>query len=181
MRLFVAIPLPEDVRLELARLSGGVPGARWTPVDNLHVTLRFIGEADGGQFADIAAALGAVDGAGFELQLASVGQFGARRRARVLWAGVGPSEALARLQGRIEAALRGTGLAPEPRKYHPHVTLARLKGAPAERVGRYLVDHGGYESRQFTAETFVLFQSFLGQAGAIHQPEVTYPLLVAAQ
>ncbi len=180
MRLFVAIPLPEDVRLELARLSAGVPGARWTPVDNLHLTLRFIGEVDGGRFDDIVVALGAVDGAGFELQLASVGRFGTRRRARVLWAGVHPSEAVVRLQARIETALRGAGLAPEPRKFHPHVTLARLKGAPTERIDRYLADHGPYQSRPFAAESFVLFQSFLGQGGAMHQPEVTFPLPLPA-
>ncbi len=179
MRLFVAIPLPEDVRHDLARLCAGVPGARWTPVENLHLTLRFIGEADGGQFHDIAAALGAVDGTRFGLQLATVGQFGDRRRARVLWAGVRPNQALDRLQARIESAVRRAGMAPEPRKFHPHVTLARLqgaRGAQAGRVGRYLIDHGAYQSGPFTATDFVLFQSFLGQAGAIHQPEVTFPL-----
>ncbi len=176
MRLFVAIPLPEDVRHDLARLGAGVPGARWTPVENLHLTLRFIGEADGGQCHDIAAALGAVDGAAFDLQLAAVGRFGDRHRARVLWAGVRSSDALDHLQAKIERAVRRAGFAVEPRKFHAHVTLARLQGAPAGRVERYLIDHGAYQSRRFPVAEFVLFQSFLGQAGAIHQPEGTFPL-----
>ncbi len=176
MRLFVAIPLPEDVRHDLSQLCAGMPGAHWTPVENLHLTLRFIGEADGGQYHDIAAALGAVDDAAFDLQLAAVGRFGDRRRARVLWAGVRSSEALDHLQAKIERAVRRAGIAVEPRKFHAHVTLARLQGAPAGRVERYLINHGAYQSRPFPVADFVLFQSFLGQAGAIHQPEVTFPL-----
>ena len=161
MRLFVAIPLPDAVRHDLARLCAGVPGARWTPAENLHLTLRFIGDVDGGRYHDVAAALGAVDGAAFDLQLTAVGRFGDRRRARVLWAGVRPSAALINLQAKIERAVRRAGFAVEPRKFHAHVTLARLLGAPAGRVERYLIDHDAYQSRRFPVADFVLFQSFL--------------------
>lgn len=183
MRLFVAIPLPADVRQSLALLCAGVPGARWTSAENLHLTLCFIGEVDGGRYHDVAGALGAVattlgaDGtAGPTLQLATVGQFGDRRRARVLWAGVRPNAALARLQARIEGAVRQAGLAVERRKFHAHVTLARLKGAPSNRVDRYLADHSAYQSRPFPMTEFVLFQSLLSQTGAIHHPEITFSL-----
>ena len=176
MRLFVAIPLPADVRQALALICNGVPGARWTPVENLHLTLRFIGAVDGGQFHDIATALGAVDGAGFAMQLATVDRFGERGRARVLWVGVRPNARLADLQARIERAVRRAGLAVEHRKFHAHVTLARLSGGSSDRVERYLIDHGLYQSRSFPVTDFVLFQSSLGQTGAIHHAEITFPL-----
>ena len=174
MRLFVAIPLPEDLSEDLGRICAGVPGAKWVSPENLHITLRFIGEVDGATFQDIAAALGGVAGDRFELRLDGVGQFGDRRRVRTLWAGLEPSEPLKQLQGRIETALQGSGLEPERRKFHAHVTLARLKNAPLDRAARYLADHSAYRSRSFSVDGFVLFQSHLGSAGAIYRPEVEY-------
>ena len=132
VRLFVAIPLPDAVRHDLARLCAGVPGARWTPAENLHLTLRFIGEADGGRYHDIAAALGAVDGAAFDLQLAAVGRFGDRRRARVLWAGVRPSESLINLQAKIERAALPLGIDP-PRRPACRWRTDRVRPSPRQR------------------------------------------------
>ncbi len=180
MRLFVAIPLPDDIRAGLARLAGGVPGAKWVAAENMHLTLRFIGEVDGGGVADIAAALGRLGGAGLRLQLQGVGQFGDRRRARVLWAGMERSEPLLRLQARIETTLQGSGLEPERRKFHPHITLARLKGAPMARVTRYLTEHGGYRSRPFTADAFALIESRRGGDGAAYRTVVEFPLSAPA-
>ena len=176
MRLFVAIPLPPDVRLVLAGLSGGVPGAGWLPAENLHLTLRFLGELDDHLFEDVCHGLSQVGGEAFALELAGVGHFGDRRQARVLWAGVRPSEALARLRGRVERALQNCGLPREERRFHPHVTLARLRGAPVERVGRFFVEHGCYASRPFRVENFALFSSHPGYGQSVYRAEVEYPL-----
>ena len=105
MRLFVAVALPAAERQRLALIGGGVPGARWLPAGNLHLTLRFIGEADGHAFQDITAALQEIDAAAFDLRLSGVGYFGDKRRVRVLWAGVDGNDELRALQQRVETAL----------------------------------------------------------------------------
>ncbi|MDP6708847.1 MAG: RNA 2',3'-cyclic phosphodiesterase [Alphaproteobacteria bacterium] len=180
IRLFVAIPLPEAVRSQLMSLCAGVRGARWSPQENMHLTLRFIGEVEEPELADIAGALSMVGGSAFPLVLKGVGQFGDRRRARVLWAGVAASEALLRLQRRTESQLQRAGIAPEGRRYSPHVTLARLNNVGLDRVAPFLVEHGRFETLPFEVDRFVLYSSHLGQAGAIHTPEAEYPLEAAA-
>ena len=176
MRLFVAIALPEDLRARLTRLQQGVPAARWVDPDNLHLTLRFIGEADGGQAHDVDAALTQVRAVRFELTLAGVGCFGQGRKARALWAGVAPTPELDRLQSRVEQAVQAAGFAPEGRKFKPHVTLARFKGDPGHRLDDYLAHHAAVRAESFEAREFVLYSSLLAQAGAIHTSEAVYPL-----
>jgi 2'-5' RNA ligase len=176
MRLFIAVELPEAVRGRLAALGGGVPGARWTAMDNLHLTLRFMGEVAGPALEDLAAALDGLTGPSFELSLAGVGQYGAKRRARIIWAGVAASPPLMALQARIESAVVRAGFDPEQRKFRPHITLARLKGAAPERVGAFLADHGLYAEPPFPVDGFTLFSSHLAHTGAIYTPEIRYPL-----
>ncbi len=177
MRLFVAIALPEDLRTRLTRLQQGVPAARWVDPDNLHLTLRFIGEADGGQARDLDAALTQVRATRFEVTLAGIGRFGQGRKARALWVGAAPAPELDRLQRRVEQAVRGAGFAPEGRKFKPHVTLARFKGDPGPRLHDYLAHHAAFRAESFEAREFVLYSSLLAQAGAIHTLEAAYPLL----
>jgi 2'-5' RNA ligase len=176
MRLFVAIALPEDLRARLSELQQGVPAARWVDPDNLHLTLRFIGEADGGQAQDLDAALIQVRAAHFEVTLAGVDCFGRGRKSRALWVGVTPAPELDRLQRRVEQAVQAAGFEPEGRKFKPHVTLARLKGDPGHRLHDHLTRNAAYRAEAFEVREFVLFSSFLAQAGAIHTPERVYPL-----
>ncbi len=176
IRLFVALELPEDVRGSLARLCSGLPGARWVPPENLHLTLRFIGEVDQGFAEDIDAALGTVKTPAFDLFLEGVGHFGKGRAARTLWVGVGSSETLVRLQAKIETALLGAGVAPETRKFTPHVTLARLKAPPRGKLESYLLAHDAFRTRPFAVTRFALFSSFLSSSGAIYTLEAAYPL-----
>ena len=176
MRLFVAIALPENLRARLARLQQGVPAARWADPDNLHLTLRFIGEADGAQAHDLDAALTQVRAARFELTLAGVDRFGQGRKSRALWVGVEPVPELDHLRRKVEQAVRAAGFAPEGRKFTPHVTLARFKGDPGHRLHDYLAHHAGFRAERFEAREFVLYSSLLAQAGAIHTPEAAYPL-----
>ncbi len=181
MRLFVAIALPDETRERLAGLQEGIPGARWVPAENLHLTLHFIGEVDGRQAHDIDAALAAVRGPVFSIALAGVGQFGAKSKLRALWAGVEPSDPLLRLQAKVAQAVRSAGIATESRKFKPHVTLARFKNGanPGPRLYDYLARHGLFRAAPFAAESFILYSSFLGQAGAIYRAEADYPLTPA--
>lgn len=175
MRLFVALPVPDDVAQGLLLLQGGVPGARWLGRDQLHLTLRFIGEVDGVQAADIDDALSGISAPGFALELHSVGSFGGRD-PRQLWAGVRSSEALMHLQRKIETALQRIGLAPEPRKFTPHVTLARLRASPRAKVIEYLSAHALYASARFVVNAFELYSSTLTANGSLYVAERSYPL-----
>jgi 2'-5' RNA ligase len=176
MRLFVALTLPETVRTRLAMLGGGVPGANWVPPENLHLTLRFIGEVSTPEARDIDGALAGVGGEPFPVEIAGVGQFGDRRQARMLWVGVRQNPPLAALRGRIESALVRAGLPPETRKFRPHVTLARLKGAPLDRVGQFMAAYGDFALPPFAVNHFTLYSSFRAHEHAQYTPEVEYPL-----
>ena len=176
IRLFVALELPEAVRERLAGLGGGVPGARWTEPENLHLTVRFIGEVENGLLPDIDAALGSVSAPAFDLVLDGVGQFGSGSRSRVLWAGVERNDALVHLNQKVESALVRAGLPREERRYSPHVTLARLRDAPQERVGRFIEDRGLFRAGPIRVEHFTLFESRPGSGGPVYDPLREYPL-----
>jgi len=176
MRLFVALPLPEPVEDALWELCSGISHARWTLPDQFHLTLRFLGEVSPAQRQDVEEALAAVQVAPFALSLRGVGHFPPRGRARVLWAGVEPSEPLARLQQQVERQLVRVGLAPEPRKYHAHVTLARLDRVSEAQVAEFLATHGLFRQAAWTVDEFCLYSSLLRDDGADHHIESRFAL-----
>jgi 2'-5' RNA ligase len=177
IRLFVGIELPEAVRERLAGLSGGVPGAKWVSPENMHLTLRFIGEVEYGLADDLDAALAKLQSPRFDLTLDGIGFFGKPTAARTLWAGVRKCEALMRLQAKVEIAVQRLGLPAEERKYSPHVTLARLRGVPAARLLRFVEANGHFLAGPLPVEHFVLFSSALGSGGSVYTPEADYPLI----
>jgi 2'-5' RNA ligase len=152
-----------------------VPGAKWQTREQLHLTLRFIGEADGRDANAIDDALSAISAPAFTLSLKGVGEFGGKN-PRALWAGVSDPAAVSHLAKKIEAAIQRIGLAAEERKFTPHVTLARLRGAPAEKVVEWLADHALYAGAPFAVNEFTLYSSQLSQGGSIYAPERVYPL-----
>ena len=175
IRLFVALELPEAVRSRLSMLQGGVPGARWSTDEQLHLTLRFIGEVDDHVAHDIDDALAGIHAPAFALELAGVGEFGGKN-PRALWAGVRASEPLLHLQKKVETALQRIGLPAEERKFSPHVTLARLRSAPHEKIVQFLTHHALFASGPFQVDLFVLFSSHLGSGGSVYHAERTYAL-----
>ena len=183
MRLFVAIELPPEVKDRLVPLCAGLHGAKWADTDTMHLTLRFLGDVDLFQAEDVADALGQVYGTAFPLELSGLGEFSSRGRAQVLWVGAQPSSALLALQGRVERAVRRAGAAPEKRKFHPHVTLARFGqdygGRP--NLGRHFAEHEPFRAGPFAVNEFVLFSSRLGSGGAVHAAEACYPLAFARE
>ncbi len=176
MRLFVALELPYPVRERLAQLAGGVPGARWIDPEQMHLTLRFIGEVDGHTQDDIEAALASVTVPPFDVRIDGVGCFGSGRKARILWAGLAANDPLARLQSKVETAINRAGMEPEHRKFHPHVTLARLKQPDGKRLADFLSRNGELISEDLAMDHFTLFSSHLGNSGAVYRPEATFPL-----
>lgn len=179
IRLFVAIDLPDSVARRLVKICSGIPAARWVKQEQMHLTLRFIGEVDGGVFQDICETLAGVHAPPFTLQLDGLGCFPPRGRPRVLWAGLASCPELQHLQKKIESVLvRKADLQREKRKYSPHITLARLNNAPPSRVGRFLEEYGLFLSEPFIVDRFHLYSSVLGKNGAIHTVEESYPLVV---
>jgi 2'-5' RNA ligase len=174
-RLFVALRLPAPVREVLLGAMGGVERARWQDEAQLHLTLRFVGEIDAPLANDLAAALGRVDAAPFDLRIAGVGHFERKGRATALWAGVATSEPLLALQHKVERVCQRVGLEPEGRKFAPHVTLARLNTS-AGPIGGWLAAHGALVAPPWRVEEFRLYESVLTPAGSAYEPVVNYRL-----
>lgn len=176
IRLFVGIGLPPEVKLRVSLLCAGIPGAKWVDAGNLHVTLRFIGEVDEGLAGDIDAALAGIRAPRFDLALAGVGQFGGGEKTRSLWVGVEKEPLLLHLHGKIETALMRVGLAPDTRKYTPHVTLARLKYVHAGKVQDFIEHNALFRVPPFPVDEFSLIASYLTKSGPIYEEQADYRL-----
>jgi len=177
-RLFVAIDLPENLRGNVSSLYYGFPKTRWTPPEQLHLTLRFIGEVDGQLFQQIIDNLETIRFAPFSIQFHDLGYFPPRRRPNILWVGVSKNDALTQLQRRLENCLIKLGLEPERRKYHPHLTIARLSPATSlAKLADYLALNSTFTIPAFTVREFHLYSSYLTRQGADHQIEATFPSL----
>jgi len=175
IRLFTAIEIPESIRLQLSLLQGGIPGARWSAPENMHLTLRFIGEVDQAVARDIDDVLADIREPAFSLSLKSVGEFG-RKEGRALWAGVANGDELQHLAAKIESALQRMGLPAETRKYSPHVTLARLKDVPISEIQAFLSTHAMFKTPAFEVRQFALFSSQTSPKGSRYRIESVYPL-----
>jgi 2'-5' RNA ligase len=178
IRLFVALRPPAAVRARLLDVMEGVPGARWQDDEQLHLTLRFVGEIDAHAGEDLAAALGQVRAPAPVVALQGVGRFAGRGRGGSLWAGVAPHDALAALHRKVDQACVRVGLAPERRAFLPHITLARLSGIDARgpAAERWLADAAGLASAPFVCTHLILYQSHLGREGASYEPVMRWPL-----
>lgn len=176
MRLFVALDLPEEIKELLGDLAEGIPGARWVPDDNLHLTLRFIGEVPSHRAEEIDLALATLRGRCFSLNIHGVGTFSKAGREVALWAGVEKTPALDLLQTKIETALQRAGLEPERRRFTPHITLARLDNAPPDKLASFLQRRNLLRAGPIPVEHFTLFSSRLGKEASVYTPEVDYAL-----
>lgn len=174
-RLFTALEIPRDAALSLSLLRGGLPGARWVDVENYHLTLRFIGDVEGYVADEIANAVDRVRRAPFSLTLAGVGAFGSKK-PHAIWAGVMPSADLLGLQAEIERICQRIGVPSDPRKFVPHVTLARLKNANDNDVARYLSARGNFSTLPFKVSRFVLMSSRDSVGGGPYIVEEAWPL-----
>ncbi|WP_420960327.1 RNA 2',3'-cyclic phosphodiesterase [Brucella sp. IR073] len=174
-RLFTALEIPRDAALSLSLLRGGLIGARWIDVENYHITLRFFGDIEGHVADEVANALDRVSRPEFMLSLSGVGAFGSKKPHSV-YAGVAPSPDLFALQAEIERICQRLGLPADPRKFTPHVTLARLKNVRDEDVARYLSSRGNFATVPFRVGRFVLMSSRDSVGGGPYVVEEAWPL-----
>ena len=175
-RLFTGVEVPYDVGLALSLKRGGLFGARWIDTDNYHITLRFIGDVDHHVASDVTDMLDRLVGSDpFRVKLDHLGSFGGNN-PRALYAGVENNAVLGRLQAAHERVLQRCGLAPEGRKFVPHVALARLRGVTAGEVAQFIAQSGRFMPLEFRVKRFVLFSSKDSVGGGPYFVEQSYQL-----
>jgi 2'-5' RNA ligase len=174
-RLFVAIRPPEPIRDLLIDAMDDSPDLRWIGDEQIHLTLRFIGEVERPMANDMADALSAVQFPAFELRIAGLGRF-ERRNGGALWAGVEPRKTVAELASKVDRACVRAGLEPEHRAFHPHMTLARYERGSADAARGFEQRHLDLASAPFAVDRFVLYESHLSRHGAHYEEAAAFAL-----
>jgi 2'-5' RNA ligase len=174
-RLFVGLRPPPDVRLALLGAMRGIDSARWQDEAQLHLTLRFIGETATPAANDLAAALSSVAAPRFELTIGGVGTFDRKGSPSAVWARIAPSLQLEALRRKIDHACERSGLVPDPRKFVPHITLARLNQASGS-IGDWLSALSDMRIDPWPVDGFILYESHLGAEGSHYEPVARYAL-----
>ncbi len=182
MRVFFGIDVGSDVRERVGELTGTlrpvIPRARLVPEENLHMTLRFLGETTLEKADAVASALSRATASlsGFALGFRGLGVFPNARRARVLWVGTtdAPKELFA-LQSTIERAARERGFEAERGRFHPHLTVARFRDPPRE-IGTILQDSEERDFGSTSVGAFVLYESTTSPEGSSYRLLQSFPL-----
>ena len=178
-RLFIALPVPDDIADELTTLQSGVPDARWVPAENFHVTLCFAGEVHGGTVHDLAEELSDIAGPRFPVAVSGVEQFSSGKQPKALVALVARSDRLDWLHQKVSTVARNCGIEIERRKFRPHVTLARF-GNGAEtghHLAQFMASHSTFKAGPWIADHFALYSSRSGRSGSIYTEEAAYGLM----
>lgn len=180
MRLFVGLDLPEEIKVNLGslieRLRKAAP-IRWSPVGNLHITTKFIGEWPEERVGEMKQALAAVRGPAMEIAIRGLGWFPNPHRPRVFWAAVRAAESLSALAAATETAAEGLGIAKEKRPYSPHLTLARVEeGKDVAELRRRVAALDSDDFGSFRAAEFHLYLSRPGAGGSVYTKLASFPL-----
>ena len=177
-RLFVALPVPEEVANDLVALQSGVPDARWQPPENFHVTLCFAGEVQGGTMRDLEEELCDIAGSRFPIGIAGVEQFSSGKQPKALVALVEKSDRLDWLQQKVSTVARNCGIEIERRKFRPHVTLARFSSGAetGHHIAQFMASHSTFRAGPWLAHQFALYSSRAGGGGRIYTEEAAYDL-----
>ena len=175
-RLFVAIRPPQAALDLLVDTMEDGPELGWVAEDNIHLTLRFIGEVERWQANDIADALARVRFPPFEIAIRGTGRFDRKGGGGALWAGIEPKKPGAELAAKVDRACVSAGLEPERRAFHPHVTLARWRRGGAAAAEAFERRHSDLASAPFAVEEFILFESHLSRQGAHYEEAARFGL-----
>ncbi len=177
MRIFVAVFPPPEVREKVLASARRLPSGdrvRWIRPENVHLTLKFLGDVEDEIMDYLCAALGEVceRHTPFDTRLEELGAFPSARRARILWVGIGAgSDRLRSLAADLDAALAPLGFEPEKRPYTPHLTLGRTRGRPASFDPSYDVGSFGFRVRHVE-----LTESTLTDKGAVYRTLKSFTL-----
>ncbi len=180
MRLFIAIEIPDDLKKMIGGLRVDIPGARWVPAEQIHLTLAFLGEVEETAVEPLNMELARIHLPEFKLCFSGTGCFPDRRRPRVLWIGVEPHPLLTRLAATVHEVVLACGIPQEERPFSPHITLARLKFPAPGKYDAFFDRPEIQKLPPFPVREFILFQSRLTQQGAVHSRIRSFPLTAAS-
>ena len=175
MRLFLGLEIPQGIVSKLGPLFFGLPGANWVKKEELHITLRFLGEINVHQMRDIDDSLKNISFPSFPIKLKSVGAFYNKRYPKATWVGVDGDNELLELQKKIERTIRQT-LDLERKKYKPHLTLARNRDTSFQDMANYLEINSLFSAGPFQVEHFNLYSSVPTSDGPRYSIEESYSL-----
>ncbi len=179
IRAFIAIELPDEVKMALGRLeaqlkAGKQSGVKWVDPNSIHLTLQFLGDIPADSAGEITAAIEEASRAvsPFHLEVKDLGVFPNLKRVQVVWVGIsGEIDKLGQLQKSIESNLEHLGFAPETRPFTPHLTLGRVQrqvsSEEQQRLGQ-LIAGTRFEAGAIEVTAVNLMRSELTRAGAIH-------------
>ena len=177
-RLFIAVNFKPSVIEDIQNICFGVKNARWVPREQMHLTLRFLGKCDESQFQDVLTSLNKVHINTFFIFPEGVGYFPPRGNPRVLWVGIKQSPELRTLRRSIDNVLARIGIPEERKKFHPHITVARMRDhTPSSAIIPFLAQNSLFKTEKSIVTEFYLYSSILRQEGALHRIEETYTLL----
>jgi len=177
MRLFIAIELPGDLKTELGKLKMEMSGVRWVPMEQIHLTLAFLGEVEEMTVERLTGKLASTHATGFKLRLSGTGCFPNCHRPHVMWVGLEPEPRLNELVAGVHSAVLSCGIPQEERPFSPHITLARIKLSPPRDFDSFLDQHQNLKLPPFSVREFILFQSRLTPQGAVHIPVRNFQLV----
>jgi RNA 2',3'-cyclic 3'-phosphodiesterase len=176
-RVFIALPIPEKIALGLLPLQTGLDNARYSPHENFHITLRFLGDLSEDIIEDLDNEIAQIEIAQFTLSLSGIGFFGGEN-PHSIHAIVNECPELLKLHSKIDAICNKMNIAKDHKKYTPHVTLAYMKnGADLLDVINYQTRHSLFKSKKWVADSFKLYASHLGKGASVYEDLAQYPLL----
>ena len=176
-RLFVAVDIPETHVDTLTQVRDNTLNARWTPSDQYHLTLRFIGDTDDTHMETIRENLAGISHSSFTCNISGLGSFPSRSKPRVLVVRIEDNPALLALQRDVDRVLCELGVETDKKSFRPHITIARLKWAKSEDVEWFMRDHESLELEPFIVSSFYLYESTLRCSGAVHTRLKRYELV----
>ena len=187
MRLFVAIEIPNEVRAAVASLLNEFralsPQTKWVRAENMHLTLKFLGETDAGKSSEVQSALAAIRSAEkVTVELEGLGFFPSAKRPRVFWVGMRSSSNLATIAGDIDRAVHNAGFPLEERPFTPHLTLARFSEPflPAS-LQNAIAANASRNFGSFSTYQFHLIESKLKSTGAEYATLQTFEFATGSE
>jgi len=175
-RLFVSIELPKPITELLVTLDPDLPGVRWIEQRQMHLTLSFLGTVPPETQEILSEKLEAISWKSFFLPLIGLGTFPSKGWPKIIWIGVGTGHPhLFQLHKRVQEAVLASGLEPDLRSFHPHVTLARCRDVSPQTIRPFLKAHAEVEAGMVHVESFYLNSSQLTPAGSVYTQELMVP------
>ncbi|MEY2571960.1 MAG: 2,3-cyclic 3-phosphodiesterase [Verrucomicrobiota bacterium] len=172
-RLFVSIEVPESIKSALAALDPHLRGVRWLEPAQMHLTLAFLGSVATDTQQTLSEKLQAISWKPFFLPLLGLGTFPSKGWPKIIWIGVGTGHPhLFQLHKRVQEAILATGLEPDLRSFHPHVTLARCREVSPQTIRPFLKSHADFDAGMVHVESFCLTSSQLTPAGSVYTTEL---------